>query len=507
MVTGIPTTQVDSIEQYLNICQDLERRAPKEKLFFRGQIKEYTLPICQISLLPKALRETPINIPTRHPQRLHKAYGTYMDIVLNRHTEFVSRSSNEQKLFRRLLSDPVFRLLPEGDFLANTPVGRFLLSLFGPRATLFEATLQHYGYQTLNLDATYSPLVALYFATHELRAQESGALRPEPMPDGGLVYVMALPDKGLTLDGKDMGDLAGRGRVTQTRPRIADLFELSFDNNSRPRRQYAILLAEMAVLYWDGETYRLPDGVQCNSCSYYVQQRIRLSRHFWDNPGVHRFIGANLGTWFFPDPKVDLIFRELRSADPRNFPVYEVGKLALRHPHGQFEFLQHRRIVLTGGDAQNARDVLASSWFERVGWLEILPFAGVMSIASDRQEREPLDVVVACEKTAEKSNRLKEIVLDEGQKAGRTFVALESFPRGDIQSPIKSRYVMIGGELWTDVDDLYEDRLQHQRALVDALLSLSRIRYERVMRPEPSKWESFLELVSGADRHWSCAQD
>lgn len=418
-----------------------------------------------------------------------------MNIVLNRHTEFVSRSSRERELLSRLLADPLFRYLPpEGAFLADIPIGRFLLGIFGPRATLFEAALQHYGYPTLNLDVIYSPLVALYFATHTFQVQESGALLPKPKHEGGLVYVMGLPDEGLKLDGEPMGQLALKGRIAATRPRIADLFALSFDNDSRPRRQYGALLAELTVLYWDGKAYRLPDGVQCNSYASWVRHRIRLSRHFWDDPATHRFLGANLGAWFFPGPDVDLLLQELRSAEPGAFPVYDVAERTLRHPLSQFEFLRRWRIVLTGKDAPTVRGLLASSWHQHSGWIEVLPLAQVMTIASDIQQRELLDVVVACENDQAESHNLKEMILDQGRRAGRTFVALASLVRGDAQTP-RARVYTVGGEVWVDFDDPYSSSLQYQRAFFDAIIYLSRLRYEKHMRPEPPKWESFIEFA------------
>lgn len=498
-VQDLATIEVHSIEQFLETCGDIEERFPDDRLIYRGQTDEYTLDGSDVlSLLPGAARNHPTpNVGADFASNLKKAYAGYVDGVIDQHIDFIARSSHEGGLLRRLIRDPLFReVLPDGTFLANTPVGRFLLNLYQPGTLLFEAALQHYDHRTLNLDASYSPLVALYFATHRRHEPAAGVYSLQPEEKGGFVYVMDLPEEGLTLDGEGMASLASRGRIQPTHPRIANLFELTFDNESRPRRQYAILLAEVTALYWDGQSYRIPDEVQLNSYADYVRFRIRLSSRFWEDRGTHRFLNANLGAWFFPGPEIDRLQSALLSAAPKT-PRYDIGPTQLQHPDGRFEFLNPWRIVLTGPDAINVRQYLTSSWHTHAGWVEQLPIERVIEIAADVEQREQLDIIVVCENDQNQSNVFAEKILTTGRKSGRTFVVLPSYVRGT--SPrAESRLFVVGGETWVDFNDHYGTSEQFQRGLFNAMLELLRIRYERQMKPKPSDWRSFLHLVNTA---------
>jgi FRG domain len=474
---AVPSSQVDGIEEFLAVCRDLEESASSdETAVYRGQSHEFQLASTgSVSLLPWAARSPRTAVP--RTWRMEQAYRAYLRTVAHRHLGRLAQTQQEELFFREMVHRYGMASTPEGRFLADTPPGRFLRRLYPmmPDPWLLEAALHHYGFPTHALDATHSPLVALYFALHSLEKGAGGVLEFVPRSSGGVVYVMFVPKSSPYR----------RGIVEW--PRIVDLYDMTLDNFSRPRRQFAVFLPEAGYL-------ELDDPPQSNAYSLFIRRIIRFSPRFYKSPDVREFLHAGLGAWLFPPIGVDLLYRNLRSASRRWFPVYSVGepKAGLR-PDDQFEFTRPRRIVLTGSDVEQVRAVLIPTWHSRMGWIESLPVPHVLRLASTSGGPEPLDIVIACEPFLKQSAALQERIHDAGYSHGRLFVVLSTGVLGDVQPRHQTLAIDIGGVPYLTTNDPYDADYALQNSLFDAQLELSRVRYQRRMKPEPEHWRSFLE--------------
>jgi len=382
---------------------------------------------------------------------------------------------------------------PAARLLANTPTGRFLLRLHSrmptwlfdvarelhgfpldapPNPWLFEAILQHYGFPTFALDVTHSPLVALYFSMYSFRRGRLGALEPILTDDSGVVYVLLIPK-----------DTPYRRGIVEW-PRLSGLYDLSLDNFSRPRRQFAALLPEAGYLELtesapadQADLFLKRSAVVPQASVYgsYIHHVIRFSPRFRESPGARRIVAANLGAWLFPPEEIDLLYRRLRSASRRWFPVYNFRYAAeIPRREDQFEFTRARRIVLVGSDSGTVRRTLGPIWQCQMGWIEELPVEEVLRLASTCGEPERLDIVFACERDLRKASELQELIHTTGFRNGRLFGTMAT-----------------GGE--AQPNDGFEDHLQNM--LFEGQLELSRARYDRWMKPEPDRWETFLDRV------------
>jgi hypothetical protein len=479
----VPATWVDSVEQYVELCRDLESSAPEsETAVYRGQSREFYLGSTrQISLLPCVAR--PPRKPTAHTWRMEQAYRKYLKAVVRRHIDRLAETREEKFFFLEMINRHGLARTAEGRFLASTPQGRFLRAIYPamPNPWLLEAALQHYGFPTFALDATRSPLVALYFALHSFTRGIHRMLKPVPGNEPGVVYVLFIPKK----------TPYRRGIVEW--PRLVDLYDQTLDNFSRPRRQFAVTLPEAGYI-------GLADTPQANVYSSFIRRVIRFSPRFRSSPGFREFIDAGLGAWLFPSTKVDLLHRKLRSASPRRFPIYEAGGSgASPRLEDQFEFTRPRRIILTGSDAGNVKAVLCTTWHARLGWVEELPLEEVMRLASISGGPETLDIVVACEPFLWQSERLHEMIHDAGFRHGRLFVVFGTGVVGDVLPRHMARITDIGGVPYITTNDLYDSDYSLQNMMFDAQIELSRVRYERRMKPGPDDWRSILERAQAGE--------
>jgi FRG domain len=473
---NVAATTVNSIEEFLQLCDGLEESAPTaETVVYRGQNREFFLePTRQISLLPCLAR--PSQKPTAHTWRMEQAYRKYLRAVAYRHISRLKQTTNEEFFFREMVKRYGMAWTPEGRFLADTPQGRFLLKLYPvlPNPWLLEAALQHYGFPTFALDATHSPLIALYFALHDFQRGARGALEPVPQNDKGVVYVLSVPKE----------TPYGRGVVPW--PRLAELYDMTLDNFSRPRRQFAVLLYEAG--YFD-----VPDPPHTNVYSSFIRHIIRFSNEFWNTSSVREFIDVRLGSWLFPSIDVDMLYRKLRSTSRRWFPVYNAGAHGRLRFEDQFEFTRPRRIVLTGSDAGRVDAELFTTWHSRMGWIEQLPVEEVLRLASSSGGPEPLDIVVVCEPFLWQSEQLHDKIHAAGFGHGRLFVILSTGVVGDVQPSYRHLTTNIGGTIYATSNDPYDADYNLQNRLFQAQLELSRSRYRRRMKPGADNWKSFLD--------------
>jgi hypothetical protein len=484
---GIPQTTVDSIGQYLELCRSIEGTTGSlNRVVYRGQTAEYFLGESrQISLLPSLARPFDGRRIPFFKWSMLCGHDDYLNDVLEQHVDFLTENEEEARVFREMLT---YRGLPPGreaDFLATTPQGRFLVRLIESTDYMFEAATQHYGFETLYLDATYSPLVALYFATNRVEQRVNKILSFCPTWENGVVYVLNVPASEIQ---SHYSPMAGS-------PKIADLYDMTFDNDSRPRRQYSLLLTEISRVH----AAQVP---QLNAYSFYIEHVIRLSEEFWRSEATRTFIEADLGGWLFPSTEVDLLYRRFRSKCPRDFPLYELGRSqSLSEPGGQFEFIRRRRIVLTGSDTEDVMTYLIPTWHSRAGWLEVLPKDDVLRIAGDRDEQELLDIVIACEPFAHEAEELKQIILKAGRRSGRSIAVISTGIMGDVRKRPALMMASIGGVPYPiAIDDPYGTDFLLQTQLFDAMLMISKRKYDQRMKPHPRKFESFLDWATSGER-------
>jgi hypothetical protein len=498
----IETFIAHTLEEYLSLCKILEDRSADEQLFYRGQTKEYFLDDgVTVSLKPVCARSPKGGPPPIHLRafQFQSAYLEYIDDAIDEHIRFASRSPSEERALRQFVTQPQSRIFGEGAAIDESPFGRFLLFLYGPRRTLFEAALQHYGWPTLSLDVTYSPLVALYFAATRIRRRRDGVAHAERVAKGGAVYLLDFPEKGISIHGQPMN----RFSLTDFHPtglRVANLFELMMDNEIRPRRQYAAMLAEAAVVYFDSKYHaHVADQANLNCYSDYIRHRILFAPEFWNASDTQEFLKAPVGAWLFPPEQIDTLLRRLRSVDGLRIPTYDVGTFAVRHPAHRLELCKKWRIVLTGPDAANVRKRLLSTWFDHVGHLELMPLREVMRLADDKSVGEIFDVVVSCDEDPRAAQRMSNKILSKGEAAGKLFVGFATFVRGKLQNRERSMTFKIGDQAWISWDDNYDFTYYIQKMIFDAIIYLSRLRYEDVVKPDPKDWRRFLDLVNSAD--------
>lgn len=482
-VADLPTTWVDNIEEFLSCCPRSRSDAPP--IVYRGQTKDYFLSdAVSLSLLP-ALARTPGASPKLPGAAIEKSFNLYVKQTREKYIESLTDTPAEAKMFMQVATEEIFS--EELHLLSKTPQGRFIRGLFtrDNLTYIYQAGLQHYGFPTLALDVTHSPLVALFFATHEFRQNSKGAFTCEATSDGGSVYIIR-PNRDRIIAHPEFSNLPGANRRT-----FVDLFDVTWDNDSRMRRQYAALL--LGPYHVD-----LAGAPQLNVNAFAITQVIRLSKQFWQDPGTRRFLASNLAGWFFPGPEVDQLFRNLNAADGRNFARYELGPLQSRpDPRGKYEFLELQRVVLTGPDTDEVGRLLLGSWHSRKGLISVLPVSEVMRMAADASESEPLDVVVVCGSNMEEGSHLYEKIFRTAVNAGRLFGMVHSSPIGEKIDPTPSYVTSFGGVPHIISGDPYNSDVTLQKQILDAQLLISRLRYDRRMQPPPSQWESFLPQSFG----------
>ncbi|MCK4814186.1 FRG domain-containing protein [bacterium] len=487
---------VRELQEYFDI---FKKRNTKEigsdfDVLLRGQDQEYLLPgTNEISLLPSAGR--PGATLQQAGKVIQKAYVSYWLSMLRTHFEIVCLSGSEVRdildfiVFLsgsevRDLSDIKLDSFEPHNNLGFVPVTQFgceILSRAWDPIT-FKATAQHYGLTTLNLDVTLSPVVALFFATHELQRDNAGALRAYRNDKVGMVYVLTVPKKPLRYFYRYSG-----GELEFELPRYVNLFNLFYDNDSRPRRQAAALLTEVGNLGYEPVS-------QLNAYSSYIHSVIEISPEFYQTREANEFLNSLHIGRLFPGSSVDDLYGRLRKADPSRIVKYVGSGQTEKDPLGRFEYLLNRRIFLVGNDASAVKTLLQSSWFARQNNLELYSVDEAISELCDRS-KDRIDAVIFCEPIVTEAERLGQQVLKKIRGSNRiTHFAYSCYANGSIALENKPRplLVQVGDRTHAAIVDSHDSDLYTQRMILNGLLQTSRLRTRRWL----SSWKDFLDWKS-----------
>lgn len=225
-----------SLEEYSEICNRIATNLPnKTHILYRGQATEHFLPCSDmISVLPSGGRRSAVLPKADSP--VVKAYNRYWKATTLLHATNVGMSPVTVRAMSRLLQgygNGYQHLVPAVAFLKQYNMLRW-------NPLVKEATLQHYGYPTLNLDVTFSPWVALLFSCYEFPRHANGTMGARLNNGRGIVYAIAAPALATSNEWAYHTGIDQSGCI--------DLFSLFNDNDSRPRRQAGAILIEAGDL-------------------------------------------------------------------------------------------------------------------------------------------------------------------------------------------------------------------------------------------------------------------
>jgi len=474
---------VSDVDEYLRVCRDAVHQhvaSPNVNIFYRGQPKEYCTPgTDEILLLPSGGR--PGASACEPSDTLVRAYRRYWDSVMDAHFHGVGITKKEIDVFRRARNNPVGL---EHFTLMGWFQNEFVRRADSPYT--LEATAQHYGLPTLNLDVTWSPLVALFFALHGFMWNSDGALESRLNDGIGVVNVLAVSSEPRHHTQKVQGNV-----YDVALHRHVDLFDLFYDNDSRPRRQAAALLTEVGDLGYE-------EVLQMNHYATYITCVIEIPPEVSESDSGRQFVHSVGVNRLFPGSASDSLYKRLRRADPSRIIRYASSRGSKNDPLGRFEYLVNRRILLVGSDAGAVRALLRGSWFARQNAVEVMPIDQAKACLRDRSQ-DRLDAVVACEPVLEKAHRIaKDIELTASRSNRITVVLASGYAPGSVgpKGHFGGIATVVGEQLHRAGFDSHESDAHLQNALLRGLLTVSRLRTQRWLSGIHAGWQQFLDWRS-----------
>jgi hypothetical protein len=462
----IERKEVKSIDEYLAITEKIRAKCPPGfQLFFRGQTREHVLPDSdQIALLPSAAR--PGVTAWRPSRRLVKAYKSYFELFLRAHWRAFGLTKAASDV---LTGDVSFvKLLVEAPI---TPLVEFRIRLsdrFWNWSTV-KATWQHYGFPTLNLDVTWSPLVALFFATHQLGGTPFGVTESNKNCNTGVVYALFVPDTPNVYTSRK--GKKGFPKRQISRPRYVSLFDLFLDNDTRPRRQAGALLTE-ASYYWSKEVSQL------NIYSQYIRFAFDIPPSFCNADENREFFDPALPGRFFPGSSVDSLYSALMKTGTKSQIIrYSVSGRGQKDPAGRFEHIIRRKIILVGSEAAQCKQLIAHTWLG--GYHpEVRTFK--QTIALIKRPQECIDVVMCCEPTKAKAIKLGKRLNNAAQIAGRTVMisfSAYTLALAGLKKEFQPKVTVQTGDMFLPaLTDTHDSDIAHQTGLLDNLLKVNSLR-------------------------------
>jgi hypothetical protein len=238
-----------------------------------------------------------------------------------------------------------------------------------------EAMLQHYEIPTLCLDVTISPIVALFFATHQELV---------PQQADGVVYVLTVDKRALK---------RGPSRHAALHfPRFQPLYDVFDDNDIRPRRQGGATLMEVHWGNFGEGDEPVPD---VNAYTRYLTCAIHPTSGFYQHKDYCDYFSRQNPARYYPNTGVDALLRKLRSTRKKHIPRPKTAG-GVPDPIGRFVLLSGRmKIVLTGSAASVIDSMLFGSWLQQWCVLEAQSKDVIRRRISSA--RAQVDIVVFCE--------------------------------------------------------------------------------------------------------------
>jgi hypothetical protein len=271
----IPSVTIRTIKELLQECQDSERQVSRScQIVYRGQTREYRFRDGVISLLIGRER-----LSTEEMYR----FSNFYDQTLCARPFYQDFFRNIQVIPRR-----------EGGSEYRLPATQRPTLYF--ELLLLQGILQHYGFQTVCLDLTRDPLVAVWFALNGQRILKSESTKRfvtyEPsLEKYGVIYILEVPARQI-----------GRYRKVVPNVLTADLAGEIPNGSWRPRRQSAMAISQTI---WSGSR-----KVDFNRIARCIKKRIVVPTDI-ELYLTERILKALRMDWLFPPYCADKIYQHV----------------------------------------------------------------------------------------------------------------------------------------------------------------------------------------------------